>query len=368
MKYRGQPSLSVIREKFPHYDLPLVSDSLEYVLDRFIVNLKRARAEQSLYDLAEAINDPDQAPKIDELFSDEARRLSQLLPGARIERLSDMKKRIEEYREMAAAGGPVGIQMGIPTFDDDTLGIQRHEYVSVVGWQGTGKSTLTQWILLNAYNQGLTPMYISLEMEARALFRKWDTMLTNMSYRSLKSGELTEEEIERWEQTAERVANSQNDVLVGDDVRSCTVDKVYAEMVKHEPDIVAIDYISLMDVQKSKSDQLWEKMTYLTNNLKQCARTLKTPVIGVAQTNINSVDTGAQLQNIAYSRSIGQDSDIVLGLHCDDEMRKNRRMQVKLLKNRDGRLSTADLKWDMENMRFRPWQPTDDFTSIGGEK
>jgi replicative DNA helicase len=366
-KYRSAPSIFVVRERFPSHQFEVVQDSLDYVRDRFIGWFKRRTSIELLHDLAAAVEDPDQIMDIEARFNEAARRLSQAVPSAEISRFSDMKKRIEEYERRKEAGEAHGIMMGIADFDELTLGMQPHEYVSIVGWQGTGKSTLAQWLMFNAYAQGHTPMYISLEMECEALFRKWDVMATQMEYQALKALNLSDDEKRKWEEMAERVAKAPNDIIAFDDVRGCTVDRVYADTVKYGPGLVCVDYLTLMQTHRSagKDSSMWEKVTYLTQALKQNARTLKVPLIGVAQTNINSADEGAELQNISYSRSIGQDSDLVLGLHQSVKMKEQRQMQVRMLKNRDGATRTTELFWKMGTMEFGPWDETHLFTGPG---
>jgi len=361
-QYKQPPSLQEIVHRYPNFDLPEVSDALEFVRDKFVQQLSRREAIQALHNLGGILDDPERSPKIGEMMLSEAHRLSRLIPGSTVGRLSDMDKRIEEYRHDVREGiSPVGIQMGIPEFDRLTLGIQPHEYISVVGWQGTGKSTLSQWMLFNAYAQGKLCMYVSLEMEAKALFRKWDTMCAHFEYKKLKSLDLTAAEISAWEAAAARVAAGPGDILTLDDVRLCSVDSIYGDIVRYEPDLVCIDYISLMDVHRGAGNSMWEKITYLTQSLKQVSRTAKVPIIGVAQTNIDSAEGGAKLTNISYARSIGQDSDIVLGLHSDEKMKENRHMEVRLLKNRDGRTTNAQLFWDLDHMEFRERTSADNF-------
>src|SRR5690606_12916251 len=116
---------------------------------------------------------------------------------------------------------------------------------------------------------------------------------------------------------------------------------------------------------KHASGSMWEKITYITGGLKQVARTLRIPIIAIAQTNKESYDSGADLSNIAYSRSIGQDSDLVFGLHQSTEMRENDKMEIRMLKNRDGARCTTEMKWKMSTMEFREWSPSDSFGQPG---
>jgi replicative DNA helicase len=360
-RYRQAPSFNTIREKFPDHNFEVTDESFDYLLDNFNTQVKRRHAIDAVRDLAGAIDDPEQVANIDSLFLEKSRELASIVPSAKLHRFSDMESRIAEY-ETTDGDAKTGIDMGIPILDHLTMGIQPHEYVTVMGWTGTGKSTLAQWMLFNAWAQGKTPMLVSLEMEAKSLFRKWDTMLTHFEYHNLKSHNLRDEDIERWKTRAKAVKDHPNDIIVMDDIRDFTVDRAYAELVRWQPDILCIDYITLMSTSRSAGKQTWEKIQYLTNNLKQIARTTNIPIIGIAQTNRLSADAGAELENVAFGMSIIQDSDMVLGLYRNDEMKQNRQMQVKMLKNRDGMTQNAELYWDMNTMDFKPWDTSQLFS------
>lgn len=356
--YNQPPSFSTVRESFPGHNFEITDESVDYLKDKFIKQLKWRFATDSLRDIAQSIqNGPDNCGNVEELFLERSRALAQLVPSSSMERLSNLESRLLEYEKPLT--DRQGIKMGIPMFDNICLGIQSYEYVSIIGASGSGKSTLAQYLLLNAFLQNKTPMYISLEMESSALLRKWDTMLVpDVSYMELKSHSIAEaHKMALRTKAAElksRLADKNSDILVLDDVRNCTVDRVYAEMARWKPDICCIDYISLMDTHKQGTS--WEKTMYITQALKQTARNLKIPIIAVAQTNRASFQDGPQADNVAGSISVIQDSDIVLGLFSDAEMKREKRMQVRMIKNRDGQTQNTDLKWDMESMSFEPWQ------------
>lgn len=360
-RYKTSPTLEVVKDAFPEHLFEIEQDSLQYLKDEFLKVVKRRYAMIAIHELADAIDDGELVGDIDSLFLEKSRELATLVPVTELSKFSDMDKRILAYE--AGEDAVDGIYMGIPDFDFLTSGIQPHEYVTISGFSGTGKSTLAQWMLFNAYMQGKTPMYISLEMEAKALLRKWDTMAMKFEYQRLKRQRLSDEDLSKWKERAEIVRNSDNDIIILDDVAGCTVDRVYAELTRYQPDILCIDYITLMDTPRSAGGtQMWEKVVTLTRQLKQTSRTLGIPIIGVAQTNRSGYQTGAQLDNIAFSQSIVNDSDVILGLHADDEMKKNHRMTVRLLKNRDGRTDETDLLWKMETMEFGPWKDHYAFT------
>ena len=356
-KYKQPPSFNTVKTQFSLHNFEIIDESVDYIKDKFIKQLKWRFAVDSIRDIAGLLDDPEKCEHVEEIFLERSRALAQLVPSANMARLSNLEERLLEYEK--PLDGTQGIKMGIPAFDNVCLCIQPYEYVSIIGASGSGKSTLAQYLLMNAYLQNKTPMYISLEMESGALMRKWDTMLVDrLSYMELKAHTLEEKSKKALQNKAaelkKKVNEYKTDILVLDDVRNCTVDRVYAELVRWKPDICCIDYISLMDSHKQGTS--WEQTMYITQSLKQTARTLKVPIIGVAQTNRSSFQDGPQADNVAGSISIIQDSDIVLGLFSDRDMEKEKRMQVRMLKNRDGMTRNTDLKWDMETMSFEPWR------------
>jgi replicative DNA helicase len=364
-RHRTPPSFDLVRSKFPDYGFDSVPDAMTAVLEEFTKQVKRRIAIEEGRELMKAIDDPTRVGKIEEVWAESARRLMQVVPAPSISRFSEMPKRIELYRQLLRTGQLPGIAMGIPAFDQRTLGIQLHELVTIAGWQGTGKTTLGLYVTFQSYIQGKTPMIISLEMEAEALFRKFDVMATNLEYHAVKAMQLGEGDIKKWEQWAERASTAANDIIIIDDIKSCTVDAVHGSIVRYAPDITLVDYVSLMDAPKHASGSMWEKLTHITGGLKQSARTMKTPIVAIAQTNKDSYEGGADLSNISYSRSIGQDSDLVFGLHQTPDMRQNNQMEVRMLKNRDGARCEAKMHWNMARMQFREWGPSDSFGAPG---
>src|SRR6185295_13072910 len=125
-----------------------------------------------------------------------------------------------------------------------------------------------------------TPLIISLEMEAATLLRRFDAMATALDYYALKRMELGDEQMETWRQKAEQIREKSADIPVIDSIRHCTPDHVFAETVRHKPDLVVIDYLSLMRSSRpSRNVSQWQSLTEITQDLKQNARTLKIPIL-----------------------------------------------------------------------------------------
>src|SRR4051794_13033673 len=69
-EYGEPPSVTAVKNKFPDFELEVSSDAISYLLDQFIVKVKRRFANDSLLALAEMAEDPTKAEEIDIHFLD----------------------------------------------------------------------------------------------------------------------------------------------------------------------------------------------------------------------------------------------------------------------------------------------------------
>lgn len=130
------------------------------------------------------------------------------------------------------------------------------------------------------------------------------------------------------------------------------VSNVSAKIEQYQPDVVFIDGAYLMeDDQGAKED--WLRVAHITRDLKALAKLKKIPIcINSQADSTTSKKTGPELENIGFSKAIGHDSDVVLGLLRDEEMIEDKEMKVKVLKQREGTLGNVVLNWDFSTMNF----------------
>lgn len=369
-KYKSPPSMEAAKEAKPDFDFEHVQDTLEYVCDRFGVLVRKRAAQDLVFEIGEAIDDPSKAPEIETVFLEAAREIATMIPSEDVARFSDMDKRIGEYEEEAAAGEKPGISFGFPTLDLWTGGIQRGDFITAAAFSGVGKSTLLRSIAFNVYasDEDVVALYIALEEDRREIFRKFDTMSAHIDYTRMKQLGLNKDDIDTWREKAEQVRKkvASKDILVLDRLRNCTPDKIFMETVRHKPDVVFVDYLSLMrSSSPSRNSSMWQNLTEITQDLKQNARVLGCPIVAAAQTNRSSAKDGADLENIGYALSVVQDSDIVIGLHADEQMRDEKRMEIRVRKNRRGRLGQFMNIWNHDEMDFREENMADRFGRPG---
>lgn len=362
-KYKQHPSLEAVTRDIPEFRFTISSDSLGYLFDEFAKLVTRRVALNGLIQIGEVVDDSEEILNI----SNELIALGQSIEGIFRQgnpvRYSEMPERIAEYERRKEEGDVYGILTGIPALDELMFGIQPHEVFSIVGYAGTGKSTLAQLIAFNAYMQGKTPLIISLEMEASAIYRKFDVMATHIEYRKLKALELDESDKDLWERAAREAQSRDNDIIVLDNITNCTLEKVYSLGKQYQPDLLVIDYITLM---KMPGERLatYEKITALTHALKNMARDPEfPPIVSVAQNNRRAAEQGSELDNIAGSNSVATDSDVVVGLYQNEEMLAQKKMEVRLLKNRDGEKVRIDMFWNPAYMEFEEWNAKHEFST-----
>lgn len=370
-KYKTCPSIEAAKESKPGFEFEHIQEPIEYVIDRFQVLVRKRMAQDLIFELGAAIDDPDQASEIELRFLEAAREIAMAVPTDEVARFSDMDKRQREQVQAQKEGLKPGIPFGFPYLDDKTGGIQSHEFITVAAFSGVGKTTLLNAIAFNVYSnptEDYVGLYIPLEMSAKALLARFDAMAAGLDYKKLKHLDLDEESLENWVRVAENIKKKMKskDIIIADKIRHCTPDKVYAEMIRHNPDIVFLDYLSLMrSSSPSRSSSMWQSLTEITQDLKQTARMLEIPIVAAAQTNRSSAKEGADLDNIGYALSVVQDSDIVLGLHADDQMKAEQEMEIRLRKNREGALGQFRCLWNHEEMLFRQKDLTDRFGRPG---
>lgn len=354
-KYGVCPSPQIVKNNFPNWRGEPSSDPLEALIDEFLNDVRRRFFAAKVLELAHAEGNPANWSRLDEIMLDAARDLATVIPSGQVSRVrGEMQERIDQYEIDKAEGKVSGIMCGIPLFDDLTDGFQEGDIVTVAGYSGLGKSYVSQLFLANALDQEKDALLISLEMSKRQIMDRFDTMVTNFSHKSLRKRELTNQEVESWRRAAQKYENAKNDLIVIDKPGNCSIDRIYAEINRYKPNITCVDYVQLMKGFKTTT-QKHESLIEITNELKSVALATDSTIIMVSQDNRDSATEGSTSSNMGTSVSVYQAADIYIGMMQNDEMKEQKKLNMRLIKNRNGSPGESDIMFDPEFGVARPW-------------
>jgi len=339
-EHKAVPSMAAIKEEFPDFHPKLSKDPLSYHITKFVKEVKRRKAIELVRSYHDFIDDPESIAEIEVYAMEMARELTEVVPAPQASKLSEGKKRKELYYKRKREGIEHGIKLGIPTFDDITLGLQPHELLIWGGAPGEGKTTGLQHTSISGYLKERIVLFISLEVEAEQILRRFDVMLgeEKIRYRALKALELNPEEEAQWNKVLERAESERHlhDIIIIDDMKNCTPDKVAAEMLRYKPDLVCVDYLE--EMRSVRGAERWQAVEDNGRALKQLARVTKTPIATATQLNRQGETSYQSAQKIA---------DMLIVLHPDDELRAKNEMKLSMRKYRDGESrKEALMRWD----------------------
>lgn len=352
-EFKQPPSINAVKEQFPKFKAKLSSDPLASHLKKFIRKVKERKAIELVRSYHEALEDPDEIDEIELRALEMARELVEVVPAPKASRLSEGNARKREYDKRKKEGITHGIMMGIPSFDEIMLGIQPHELVVIGGYMGRGKTTLMQYFAINAYLQGKTVLFVSLEVEAEQILRKFDVMLSNVRYRALKALELNAGEEQAWVSILDKCEadKAERDIIVRDDIQNCSTDKIAAEVIREKPQFLCVDYLEEMTAPRGIMG--WEAISKNGRDLKQHARVKKIPTVTATQLNREGGKGDVNLSTLGY-QSIGKQADTLIGLAQDDDQAERYEMELLLLKHRDGPSNkSVIMDWKLDTMQIK---------------
>lgn len=336
------PSLVALKREFPRFRPKLSKDPLSYHIEEFVQHVREVKAIELVRAYHDMIEDPDSVREIEVHALDMARQLTEVVPSPRATRLSDAKAHKEDYYRRKKAGLQMGIPLGFVTFDEITLGLQLWELLIYGGPPGGGKTTAQQYTSLQAYLAGKVVLFVSLEVEAQQILRKFFTMMAKVRAHALKKLDLNPEEEEKWTAVLERCEKErmEHDIIIRDDIRNCTPAKVGAEQIRYNPGLVVVDYLEEMRTPRGLAG--WEGVAENGRELKQQARTTLTPHITATQLNRDGDTAYQSAQKIA---------DMLIVIEPPDEDEEDSMDYVlRMRKYRDGPSRKAiDVHWDVEH-------------------
>ena len=354
-KYQESPSLDVIQENFPTYQLIKVEDSIDYLIDSLVYVRRRASIISTLSSAIEVVEknqDHESARIILEsgLLRMEEDGLNQT-NDLEITQAAKLAKEQYEYRKNNP--GLLGLPTGFPTMDEATSGLQKGQLIVIVAPPKTGKSTLALQIAINAQLQGHTPLFYSFEMSNSEQVSRYYAMRSRISHKRLMTGTLTTEEETTYYRIVEGLPNYKDKFWFIDSSGGQTVSAIASKIQNKNPDIVFIDGTYLMIDEQTNESNTPQALTNITRSLKRLAQKIQKPIVISTQVLNWKMKKGQVTADaIGYSSSFHQDADVIFGLQREDEAVDDTRL-LRVIASRNGGLSEVSLVWDWNTGHFR---------------
>jgi replicative DNA helicase len=257
-----------------------------------------------------------------------------------------------------------GVKSGFPALDNLLAGFQKSDLVILAARPSMGKTSLALDLARNAATKFKVPVGIfSLEMSSQQLVDRMVAAEANVDAWKLRTGRLsTDEEFARVQEALGRLGEAP---IFIDDQPANNILKMRsaARRLKNEHGLgmIVVDYLQLMAPTQTKgSDSMVQQVTEISRSLKHLARELDVPVIALSQLSRAVEQRGGKprLSDLRDSGSIEQDADVVMFIHREDKINKEKVSdrpniaEILVEKHRNGPTGMVELYFDDRRTTF----------------
>ena len=130
--------------------------------------------------------------------------------------------------------------------------------------------------------------------------------------------------------------------------RLLTPARVFSIAKSFDVDVVVIDGIYLMQPDYDIKGQKWERISAISNSIKQHALNIGKPCLGVTQLKRIGEKSELDPEDIAFSDSLGQDADFIIALRPNKII--STKLEAQLIKNRYGSRLATEIMVDFDKM------------------
>jgi len=269
----------------------------------------------------------------------------------------DMIKILHDRKETVT-----GIPTGFRDLDGLTSGFHNSEFIVIAARPSMGKTALSLNISQYAgLKTDYTIGFFSLEMAKEQVMVRLLCAEAQLDIKKVRTGFIGERDFEKLKLSAEALSRAK---IYVDETPALTVMemKAKARRLKMEQnlDLVFIDYIQLMR-PGSRFENRTQEMSYISRSLKELAKEIKIPVVGISQLS-RAPEKGRrepipQLSDLRESGAIEQDADVVIFIyrpefyHPNDENIRGI-ADVNVAKQRNGPTGRINLAFIREYARF----------------
>ena len=322
----------------------------DWFMEEFESFTKRQELERAILKAADLLEKGDFDP-VEKLIKD-AVQIS-LTKDMGTDYFANPSARINKYFN---SGGQVST--GWPQMDRLLYGgFSRGELNIFAGGSGSGKSLVMMNIALNWLQQGLSGVYITLELSEELTSLRTDAMLTQTSTKDIRK------DIDTTTMKVLLVGKKSGNYQVKglpaqsniNDIRAYL--KEYQIQTGKKVDFVMIDYLDLLMPVSAKvsPNDLFVKDKYVSEELRNLAKELGVLMVTASQLNRSAVEE-VEFDHSHISGGISKinTADNVFGIFTSRSMKERGKYQIQCMKSRSstGVGQKIDLEYNIETMRI----------------
>ncbi len=327
----------------------------EWFLEEFESFTKRQELERAILKSADLLEKGEFEP-VEKLIKDAVQISLQKDMG--MDYFADPKARL-----MALKSNNGQNSTGWPSMDKKLYGgFNRGELQIFAGGSGSGKSLFMQNLAVNWAKQGLSGVYITLELSEGLCSMRIDSMMTDTSSREIfKSIDDIEMKVKMLQKKAGhlRVKYMPAQSNVNDIRAYCKELQIQTGM---KVDYLCIDYLDLLmpvSAKVSPSD-LFVKDKYVAEEIRNLAKELNVLLVTASQLNRSAVEE-IEFDHSHISGGISKinTADNVFGIFTSRSMRERGQYQLQLMKTRSssGVGQKIELEFNVETLRITDPDP-----------
>lgn len=257
-----------------------------------------------------------------------------------------------------------GVPSGFTAIDNLLAGFQKSDLIILAARPSMGKTTFALDLARNAaLLHGASVGIFSLEMSDQQLVDRMLAAEAGVDSWKLRTGRLSNDSEYEALQAAMTKLHKAPIHIIDEAAMNIVKMRSAARRLKNEHglDMLIVDYLQLMSPTLTKgSDSMVQQITEISRSLKILAKELEIPVIALSQLSRAVEQRGGKprLSDLRDSGSIEQDADVVMFIHREDKMNKDKESErpniaeIMIEKHRNGAVGSAELYFDGKHVRF----------------
>ena len=278
--------------------------------------------------------------------------------------LASVQNQLIALYESAMGGQVAGLVTDFRDLDHKLGGCMPQELIIIGGTPSAGKTTLAMNIAYNVACRGNMVSFKSLETSATKMVHRLHCYAGKVDSSGFLRGQATELEMQKMVVAVDLVAKQRDRILISDE--AMTDAKLLASCRQDYQKGARLFVVDMLQNIQAKGDSEFAIVTNASKCLKNIAKELNVPVIGVSSLSRMETDKSGKVRrptmhDVRQSGQIESDADKMILLHAPEREGDLRQVTGIIAKNKDGPLGDVAFTFFSNQFRFES-------AEIGGDE